>query len=131
MAGRKLGTIACVLLSPWPLEHVRRQHPGVPAAVLSEARRVVQACSLAQQVGVQPGLREVAALSRCPDLHAEVVPAPESQAVWSELHDAGVLCNSLQADHCIADVLQPHHHRPAACLCATPRNVYGDTQTNI
>ncbi|WP_221091175.1 DNA polymerase Y subunit UmuC family protein [Deinococcus aquaedulcis] len=85
MAGRKLSTIACVLLSPWPLVHVQRQHPGVPVAVLNEARRVVQACPLAQALGVQPGLREVAALSRCPDLHAEVVPAPESRAVWAEL----------------------------------------------
>ena len=85
MGGRTPSLTACVLLSPWPLEHVRRQHPGVPVAVLNEARRVLQACRLAQAVGVQPGLRETAALSRCPDLHAEVVPAPEAQAIWAEL----------------------------------------------
>ncbi|WP_199699902.1 hypothetical protein [Deinococcus sp. RM] len=85
MPGRTPGLTACVLLTPWPLEHVRRQHPGVPVAVLSEARRVLQACPLAQAAGVQPGMRDTAALSRCPDLHAEVVPAPEAQAIWAEL----------------------------------------------
>lgn len=77
--------VACVLLSPWPLSHLRRQHPGVPVAVLGEGRRVLQACPLAQAAGVQPGLRVAAALSRCPDLHAEVVPAPEARAIWAEL----------------------------------------------
>ena len=85
MGGRTPSLTACVLLTPWPLEHVRRQHPGVPVVVLSEARRVLQACPLAQGAGVQSGMREVTALSRCPDLHAEVVPAPEAQAIWAEL----------------------------------------------
>lgn len=85
MGGRTPSLTACVLLSPWPLEHVRRQHPGVPVVVLNEAKRVLQVCPLAQAAGVQPGLRETAALSRCPDLHAEVVPAPEAQAIWAEL----------------------------------------------
>ncbi|WP_255639932.1 Y-family DNA polymerase [Deinococcus taeanensis] len=57
----------------------------MPVAVLNEARRVLQACPLAQAAGVQTGMRETAALSRCPDLHAEVVPAPEAQAIWAEL----------------------------------------------
>ncbi|UBV45272.1 Y-family DNA polymerase (plasmid) [Deinococcus taeanensis] len=34
---------------------------------------------------MQPGLRETAALSRCPDLHAALVPAPEAQATWHEV----------------------------------------------
>ena len=85
MGGRTPGLTACVLLTPWPLEHVRRQHPGVPVAVLGEDRRVRQACPLARAAGVQAGLRGSAALSRCPELHAEVVPAPEAQAVWAEL----------------------------------------------
>nr|RIY15096.1 Y-family DNA polymerase [Deinococcus sp. RM] len=85
MGGRTPSLTACVLLTPWPLEHVRRQHPGVPVAVLNEARRVVQICPQAAQSGVIAGMRETAALSRCPDLHAEVVPAPEAQAIWAEL----------------------------------------------
>lgn len=83
MAGAR--TVACVLLSPWPLAHVQRQHPGVPVAVLGEDRRVRQACADARAAGVRPGMREAAALSRCPELHAAVVPAPEAQAVWAEL----------------------------------------------
>ncbi|BBN97176.1 Y-family DNA polymerase [Deinococcus grandis] len=85
MAGRTPSLTACVLLAPWPLAHVRRQHPGVPVAVLSEGRRVLQTCPLATQAGVTVGMRETAALSRCPDLHAEVVPAPEAEAIWEEL----------------------------------------------
>ncbi|GGS03943.1 Y-family DNA polymerase [Deinococcus sedimenti] len=85
MDGRTPSLTACVLLAPWPLAHVRRQHPGVPVAVLNDARRVTQTCPLAAQSGVVTGMREVAALSRCPELHAEVVPAPEAQAVWAEL----------------------------------------------
>ncbi|WP_189070212.1 Y-family DNA polymerase [Deinococcus radiotolerans] len=57
----------------------------MPLAVLTEARRVLQVCPLAAQAGVTVGLRETAALSRCPDLHVEVVPAPEAQAIWAEL----------------------------------------------
>ncbi|GGB76658.1 Y-family DNA polymerase [Deinococcus soli (ex Cha et al. 2016)] len=85
MTGRTPSLTACVLLTPWPLEHVRRQHPGVPVAVLNEARRVLQACPQAAQSGVVAGMRETAALSRCPDLHAEVVPAPEAQTIWADL----------------------------------------------
>ncbi|MFC6668481.1 hypothetical protein ACFP9V_25795 [Deinococcus radiopugnans] len=72
-------------LSPWPLILLGRQHPGVPVAVLSESRRVLYACPEAGAAGVQPGMRDVAALSRCPDLHAEVITAPSAVAAWAEL----------------------------------------------
>lgn len=85
MPGRTPSLTACVLLTPWPLEHIRRQHPGAAAAVLNDARKVLQVCPLAAQAGVTVGMRGTAALSRCPDLHAAVVPAPEAQAIWAEL----------------------------------------------
>lgn len=79
-------SVACVLLAPWPLTLLARQHPGVPVAVLSEtARKVVFASPEAREAGVQVGMRETAALSRCPDLHAEVVTAPTATAAWAEL----------------------------------------------
>ena len=78
--------IACVSLRPWALEVVSRQHPGLPVAVLSEGtRRVQQANSLALEAGVAPGMRESAALSRCPELHAEVVSGPALATSWREL----------------------------------------------
>ncbi|MBB5234269.1 Y-family DNA polymerase [Deinococcus budaensis] len=79
-------SVACVLLAPWPLTLLARQHPGVPVAVLSEtARKVVFASPEAREAGVQVGMRETAALSRCPELHAEVVSAPTATAAWAEL----------------------------------------------
>lgn len=77
--------IACVHLAPWALTLAQRRHPGVPVAVLSEARKVVHVSPEAALAGVEPGMRETAALSRCPDLHAEVVTAPAAQATWNEL----------------------------------------------
>lgn len=79
-------TIACLYLAPWPLTLLRRAHPGVPVAVLSDhPRRVLHACPAALDAGVQPGMREGAALSRCPELHAEALPAPAAQASWAAL----------------------------------------------
>jgi hypothetical protein len=79
-------TTACVLLAPWPLTLLARQHPGVPVAVLGETnRRVVFVNQEALEAGVRPGMRETASLSRCPDLHAEVVSAPTATAAWAEL----------------------------------------------
>ncbi len=77
--------LACVNLSPWPLTLLARQHPGVPVAALSESRRVLYASSDATIAGVQPGMRDIAALSRCPELHAEVISAPTAIAAWAEL----------------------------------------------
>lgn len=78
--------VACVLLAPWPLTLLARQHPGVPVAVLGETtRKVVFASPEAREAGVQIGMRETAALSRCPELHAEVVSAPTATAAWAEL----------------------------------------------
>ncbi|QLG12848.1 Y-family DNA polymerase (plasmid) [Deinococcus sp. D7000] len=77
--------LACVTLSPWPLMLLSRAHPGVPVAVLSESRRVLYASPEAREAGVQPGMRDMAALSRCPDLHAEVITAPSAVAAWAEL----------------------------------------------
>lgn len=77
--------VACLNLAPWPLTLLQKQHPGVPVAVLSEGRRVMYANVEAQTAGVQNGMRETAALSRCPDLHAEVVSGPTAQAAWAEL----------------------------------------------
>lgn len=78
--------VACVLLAPWSLTLLARQHPGVPVAVLGETtRRVVHASSEAVSAGVQAGMRDVAALSRCPELHAEVVTRPTARAAWAEL----------------------------------------------
>ncbi|MFC4427254.1 Y-family DNA polymerase [Deinococcus navajonensis] len=85
-SGRAPSLIACVLLSPWPLTLLCRRLPGVPVAVLSEtSRHVLHASPEAQTAGVQTGMRESAALSRCPDLHAEVVTAPEAAAAWAGL----------------------------------------------
>lgn len=78
--------VACLLLAPWPLTLLSRQHPGVPVAVLGETtRRVIHASPEALAAGVQTGMRDVAALSRCPDLHAEVVTGPLARAAWAEL----------------------------------------------
>ena len=77
--------LACVTLSPWPLVLLRRQHPGVPVAVLNESKRVLYACPLAREAGVQTGMRDIAALNRCPELHAEVITAPAALAAWAEL----------------------------------------------
>ncbi|CAM3675939.1 Protein ImuB [Deinococcus saxicola] len=42
-------------------------------------------CPEAREAGVQAGMREIAALSRCPDLYAEVITAPSAVAAWAEL----------------------------------------------
>ncbi|CAM3197484.1 Protein ImuB [Deinococcus saxicola] len=77
--------LACVLLAPWPLTLLSRQHPGIPVAALSESRKVLYASPEAREAGVQPGMRDIAALSRCPELHAEVISAPSAVAAWAEL----------------------------------------------
>ena len=77
--------VACLRLAPWPLNLLTRQHPDVPVAVLTEGRRVFHASPDAEALGVQPGMRETAALSRCPELHTEVVTAPVAQAAWNDL----------------------------------------------
>ncbi|GHF54293.1 hypothetical protein GCM10017781_33250 [Deinococcus metalli] len=77
--------VACVLLAPWVLTLVEREHPGLPVAVLNEAGKVVHANAAATLSGVNVGMKEAAALSRCPELHAEVVRAPSAQAAWTEL----------------------------------------------
>ncbi len=80
--------VACVSLRPWALEVVSRQHPGLPVVVLSEGtRRVQHANGEALEAGVVPGMRESAALSRCPELHAEVVAGPILATSWRELLD--------------------------------------------
>ncbi|WP_412030402.1 Y-family DNA polymerase [Deinococcus yunweiensis] len=81
--------VACVLLAPWGLTLLQRAHPGVPVTTLSEGtRRVVYVSPEAAESGVQPGMRDTAALSRCPELHAEVVTAPEASAAWNEVLEA-------------------------------------------
>ena len=78
--------IACVSVQPWALEVALRQHPGLPVAVLSEGtRRVQHANPAALEAGVALGMRESAALSRCPELHAEVVGGPTLATSWREL----------------------------------------------
>lgn len=78
--------VACLNLAPWSLTLLEKGRPGLPVAVLSEGgRKVVYANNLALDAGVRPGMRETAALSRCPELHAEVVYAPTAQAAWNEL----------------------------------------------
>ncbi|WP_415787922.1 Y-family DNA polymerase [Deinococcus saxicola] len=72
-------------LSPWPLILLARQHPGVLVAALGESRKVLYASPEAMAAGVQPGMRDTAALSRCPELHAEVISAPSALAAWAEL----------------------------------------------
>ena len=80
------GKIVCALLSPWPLHLLARRHPGLPLAVLEEGtRRVVYVSELARAAGVTAGLRESAALSRCPELHAEVVSGPTATQAWGEV----------------------------------------------
>ena len=80
--------VACLNLAPWPLTLLEKRHVGVPVAVLSEGRRVLHASRAALNAGVQVGMRETAALSRCPELHAEVVSGPKAQATWDELLEA-------------------------------------------
>lgn len=78
--------VACVHLAPWPLTLLARSHPGIPVAVLSEgSRRVLHASPRALALGVQPGMRDTAALGRCPELHAEVLAAPSATAAWAQL----------------------------------------------
>lgn len=80
------GSVLCVLLAPWPLYLLAQRHPGLPLAVVSEHdRRVVHANELAMEAGVTPGLRESAALSRCPEVQAEVVSGPTATTAWNEL----------------------------------------------
>lgn len=80
------GPVVCALLSPWPLHLLVRAHPGLPVAVLGEHdRRVLYVNEAAALQGVTPGLRESAALSRCPELHAEVVSGPSAKTAWTEL----------------------------------------------
>lgn len=79
-------SVVCALLSPWPLHLLVRQHPGLPLAVLGEHdRRVLHVNEAARTLGVTVGLRESAALSRCPELHAEVVSGPSAKTAWTEL----------------------------------------------
>jgi impB/mucB/samB family len=78
--------VVCALLHPWPLHLLSQQHPGLPLAVLGEhGRRVLFANEAARALGVTVGLRESAALSRCPELHAEVVAGPAAMQAWTEL----------------------------------------------
>ena len=79
-------SVVCALLSPWPLHLLVRQHPGLPLAVLGEHdRRVLHVNEAAARLGVAVGMRETAALSRCPELHAEVVSGPSAKTAWTEL----------------------------------------------
>lgn len=79
-------SVLCVLLNPWPLHLLERHHPGLPLAVLGEHdRRVLYTNTAAFEAGVAPGFRESAALSRCPELHAEVVSGPDARVAWGEL----------------------------------------------
>ena len=78
--------VVCALLHPWPLYLLAMRHPSLPLAVLDEgSRRVVQVNELAQGAGVALGMRESAALSRCPELHAEVISGPAASQAWGEL----------------------------------------------
>ncbi len=78
--------IACVRMAPYALWWLEAQHPGVPVAVLEEeGRRVVHVNVEAHLQGVEVGMRVQAALSRCPDLHAQVVNAPTVAAEWGRL----------------------------------------------
>lgn len=80
------GSVLCVLLTPWPLHLLEQRHPGLPLAVLDEhTRRVLHVNAQARGAGVVVGFRESAALSRCPELHAEVVSAPVATTAWNEL----------------------------------------------
>ncbi|WP_444542438.1 Y-family DNA polymerase, partial [Deinococcus ruber] len=77
--------IACVSLTPWAREVVARRHPGLPVAVLGEgSRRIEHVNALAADAGVAVGMRESAALSRCPELHVEVLSGPVLVTAWRE-----------------------------------------------
>ena len=79
-------SVLCVLLTPWPLHLLEQAHPGLPLAVLSEHdRRVIYANEAASEAGLLLGLRESAALSRCPEVHAEVISGPTASTAWNEL----------------------------------------------
>lgn len=79
-------SVVCALLSPWPLYLLSSQHPGLPLAVLGEHdRRVLHVNKAGRDAGVAIGMRESAALSRCPELHAEVVSGPSAKTAWTEL----------------------------------------------
>ena len=78
--------VVCALLSPWPLHLLGHQYPGLPLAVLGEHdRRVLHVNEAARDAGVTIGMRESAALSRCPELHAEVVGGPGAATAWEDL----------------------------------------------
>ena len=77
--------IACLLLTPWALTVACRQHPGVPLAVLSQGRRVIEVNAAALDAGVSVGMRGVAAVSRCAELHLEGIDPPALQVAWREL----------------------------------------------
>jgi nucleotidyltransferase/DNA polymerase involved in DNA repair len=79
--------VACLLLRPWALSVAQRRTPGVPVAVLSSGRRVLEVSSHAYASGVRVGMTGVAALSRCPALHLEALDAPALQVAWRELQD--------------------------------------------
>ena len=79
-------SVICVLLSPWPLHLLEQRHPGLPLAVLGEHdRRVLYVNTAALEAGVAPGFRESAALSHCPELHAEVVSSLDAKVAWGEV----------------------------------------------
>lgn len=77
--------IACLLLQSWSLKLLTRQYPGVPAAVLTDGGRVICADQMAIDAGVTPGQPLHAALSRCPELHAEVGCPAQASAAWAEV----------------------------------------------
>ncbi len=77
--------IACVFLQPWALKVAQRQHPDVPLVILSEGRRVIEASPGALEAGVTLGSPSVTALSRCPDLHLEVLDPAALKVAWQEL----------------------------------------------
>ncbi|WP_407571780.1 Y-family DNA polymerase [Deinococcus altitudinis] len=80
------GSVLCVLMTPWPLHLLEQRHPGLPLAVLDEhTRRVLHINAQAREAGVSVGVRESAALSLCPELHAEVVNAPVATTAWNDL----------------------------------------------
>ncbi len=117
--------VACLLLAPWPLTLLARQHPGVPVAALSEgSRRVLHANSQALALGVRPGMHETAALSRCPELHAEVVSAPTANAAWISLTETlyARYSNRIDAGHqgvVYLQVAAPAARELAAALSAS------------
>jgi len=79
-------SVVCAVLTPWPLHLLEQRFPALPLAVLSEHdRRVVYLNDAARAAGVGIGFRESAALSRCPELHAEVVSGPDAKVAWDEL----------------------------------------------